>query len=411
MKKLHHNKALNCRFCGADTFEILDLGKLPLANTLLSDETSTVNTYPTVVNICSECSTSQLNYCADLDVLYKEYAYITPKSPTLTKHYQTIIDHLIAEHSLDESANVLEIGSNIGRFLKHLKPYVSSIVGVDPARNIVEMANKEGVPTQCDFFNAEIAADIVNQSGKMDMIVSRHCFAHNEEPWLMLEGVDELLSDDGIFVIENAYFPDTVEFMEFDQVYHEHMYYYNLRAIQQISQKYGFKLIDCLHSSIHGGTMLYIVKRKDAKGELSKTALQYLEYEKDMHQASYYERFITGIQQNVCDIQATIRDLSACGKSISVYGASAKSATLLNFLGIDSSMISHAVDSSITKQGKYIPLTGIKIISEEQQSQLNPPDYYLLTIWNYKDEIIRKVRESGNTKTRFIIPHPVLEII
>ncbi len=411
VKNIHHNKDLACRFCGAETFEILDFGNLPLANTLLSDKSIPVDTYPTVVNICSDCSTAQLNYCTDLDVLYKEYAYITPQSPMLTEHYQTIIKHLINQHGLEKSANVLEIGSNIGRFLKHLKPYVNSMIGVDPAQNIVKMANQEGIPTRCDYFDSESATDIKKQSGEKNLIVSRHCFAHNEEPWEMLEGVDQLLTDEGIFVIENAYFPDTVELMEFDQIYHEHMYYYNLRAIQKITSKFGFKLIDCLHSDIHGGTMLYVIKRQSAQGELSKTALQYLEYEKDMHLVNYYEKFITGIQKSILEIQNTIKRIKSEGKSISVYGASAKSATLLNFLGIDSSMISYAVDSSITKQGKYIPLTGIKIISEEQQAQLIPPDYYLLTIWNYKDEIIQKVRESGNTTSRFIIPHPTLEIV
>lgn len=411
MKNIHHNKDLSCRFCGAETFEILDFGNLPLANTLPSDKSVVVDTYPTVVNICSSCSTAQLNYCTDLDVLYKEYAYITPQSPMLTEHYQTIINHLVDQHSLEKSANVLEIGSNIGHFLKHLKPYVKSILGVDPAQNIVKMANQDGIPTRCDYFDSSSAEDIEKLSGVKDLIVSRHCFAHNEEPWKMLEGVDKLLGDEGVFVIENAYFPDTVKLMEFDQVYHEHMYYYNLRAIQQITRKFGFKLIDCLHSDIHGGTMLYVIKRQSAQGEISKMALQYLEFEKDMHQMNYYEKFITGIQKNIIEIQNTINNILSQGKSISVYGASAKSATLLNFLGVDSSMISYAVDSSITKQGRYIPLTGIKIISEEQQAQMNTPDYYLLTIWNYKDEIIKKVRESGNLTSRFIIPHPTLEIV
>jgi hypothetical protein len=224
--------------------------------------------------------------------------------------------------------------------------------------------------------------------------------------------VAELLSPDGVFVIENAYFPDTVNKREFDQIYHEHMYYYNLRAIQQISDKYGFKLIDCLHSDVHGGTMLYIVKRAGAKGSayLSQKALQYLELEKNAHRKQYYNAFVLSIQQNKKQLQRLLQQLKCMGKTIHVYGASAKSVTLLNYFGINSVLVPYAVDSTVTKHGKYIPLTHIKILSEED-AKLDPPDYYLLTIWNYKHEIIEKVRQSGNYKTQFIIPHPEVEVI
>ncbi len=414
--KIANKNNNQCRFCGNETFELIDLGCLPLANALVTSPSDPVATYPTVLHICSSCSTAQLSHCADKEVLYNDYVYVTPESPMLTRHYSKIVNFLKKKYYLGEATNVLEIGSNIGRFLQHIEADANSVIGVDPAKNIASMAIEAGIPTVNKFFNSETAKQIAGDHHKMDLIVARHCFAHNEKPWEILEGVAELLTSNGVFLIENAYFPDTVERREFDQIYHEHMYYYNLRAIQQVSKKYGFKLIDCLHSSVHGGTMLYIVKREGRKGgknrraALSESALQYLELEKDAHKSYYYAAFMASIQKNKHRVKAVIKQLQLEGKTIHAYGASAKAVTLLSYFNIDSSMIPYVVDSTVIKQGKYLPLTQIKIISEEE-AELDPPDYYLLTIWNYKSEIIKKVRQTGNKETQFIIPHPQVEVI
>ena len=408
MRNKEQTNLLACRFCGAKTFEVINLGRLPLANSL-SSERSPVDTFPTVLHVCSCCATAQLSHCIDLDVLYKNYVYITPESSTLSAHYKMIIEYLFSEKYLCSSAKVLEIGSNIGRFLKHLEPFVQSVTGIDPAENISNMANERGITTLCAYFNADTATRIASNH-RMDLIIARHCFAHNEKPWSMLQGVAECLTTEGVFVIENAYFPDTVARGEFDQIYHEHMYYYSARSIHQVAQQFGFKLVDCLHCDIHGGSMLYFVKRAEAEGELSARADYFLSREKEMHLPEYYTAFIQRIQVNKVSLLNMIQQIKDQGKTIYAYGASAKSTTLLNYFGIDATLIPYVVDSTITKVGKYIPMTQIKIISEEE-ANIHQPDYYLLTIWNYKDEIIKKVRQSGNHKSRFIIPHPVLEIV
>ncbi len=407
-----------CRFCGNKTFEVLDLGNLPLANSLMtspsgSSDGESVDTFPTALHVCSTCSTAQLSYCTDLNVLYKDYVYITPDSTMLSEHYQSVINYLVTKQFVTQATRMLEIGSNIGRFLAHCEPHVNSILGVDPADNITHLAIEAGVPTVNDFFNKASSTRIAEQYGKVDFIAARHCFAHNEKPWEMLEGVDELLTEEGVFVIENAYFPDTIEKGEFDQIYHEHMYYYNLRAIQQVSKQYGFKLIDCMHSDVHGGTMLYIVVREGsnrAKADVSESVKHYLKLEENAHLISYYTSFVDGIESNKLLLKQLLEQLQAEGKIIHAYGASAKSVTLLHYFGIDASLIPYVVDSTITKHGKYLPLTEIMVISEEQ-AQLEPADYYLLTIWNYKDEIIKKVRESGNQTSQFILPHPYIQVV
>jgi len=399
-----------CRVCGGEPFMLLDLGLQPFANALIERPEEDVSTYPLALMICRQCSTAQLSYCADDKVLYKNYLYITPDSRELRQHYQQMVDFLAAQQHIHSGSRVLEIGSNIGRLLEFLKPRVASILGVDPAANICQMANAKGILTVPEFFNAKTARRLCQERGPQDLVIARHCFAHNEKPWLMLEGVSEVLTEQGTLVIENAYFLDTIRRFEFDQVYHEHMYYYTLRSISAMVEKSGFRLVDIMPSRIHGGSMVYVIKRSDAAGIPSQEVREYLAQEARLHEEDYYSDFVRQIVENKKFLIQTLNQFKAEGKTIHAYGASAKSTTLLNYFGIDRRLIPCVVDSTVTKQGKYIPLANIRIISEEQAAQ-DWPDYYLLTIWNYKDEIIRKVRSWGNHRTRFIIPHPNVEVI
>ena len=156
--------------------------------------------------------------------------------------------------------------------------------------------------------------------------------------------------------------------------------------------------------------MLYVARLKTTKPVVNPRVREYLKKEKSMHKKEFYDDFISHIQENKHKLTQLLEALTSTGSTIHAYGASAKSATLFNYCGIHDDIVPYVVDSTITKQGKYIPLVNIKIISEEE-GRKNPPDYYLLTIWNYKDEIIRKVRSWGNTKTKFILPHPEVKIV
>ena len=233
-----------CRICKGKTFLLLNLRHHPFANALVNSTLEPVKIYPLALLICRQCSAAQLSYCADDKELYGNYNYITPDSGELRAHYGRIASFLRENGYLPATADVLEIGSNIGRFLEFIKPQVRSVLGVDPARNIAEMAVRNGIPTVNDFFNSASAKKILEQEGKKDLIIARHCFAHNEKPWLMLDGARALLGPRGVLAIENAYFLDTVARGEFDQIYHEHMYYYNLRSILAMLNQHGFELVD-----------------------------------------------------------------------------------------------------------------------------------------------------------------------
>jgi hypothetical protein len=401
---------VRCRICGSETFTPVDLGMHPFANGLVESPNQSVERYPLALNVCSRCSAAQLSYCADDQELYEDYIFMTPNSTALRQHYISLYNFLEENGYLARPIDVLEIGSNVGYFLETIRSQARSVLGVDPALNIARIANERGIPTMPAFFNTDSAEIILRNEGKKNLLIARHVFAHNENPWHMLDGVRKLMTGNGTFVIENAYLPDTIRKHEFDQIYHEHMYYYNIRAIQEIVQKGGMRLIDVMHANVHGGSMAYIVKWASAYEQPTERLREYLAQETLMHTPQYYEDFRQQLRRNRSELRALIRGLRAEGKTIHAYGASAKSTTLFNYFGITSEEIPVVVDSTPTKIGKYIPGANIRIISENE-ARNNRPDYYLLTIWNYKNEIVRKVRSWGDTQSQFILPHPKVEVV
>ena len=403
---------MTCRICFCnEAVEVLDLGSTPLANALVDNMPREAQTYPLSIEWCPQCLNIQLSHCVSSEDLYKNYFYITPKSGSLQKHYSHLLKFLQENRYLNKNTHLLEIGSNSGELLQFFQSSVASVLGVDPAENIAEIANSRGIPTEADFFNASSAKSLSKKVGLQDLIIARHCFAHNENPSEMVEGVCEILSDNGYFVIENAYAVDTVEQNEFDQIYHEHMYYYSLHSLDALLKRNGFSLVDAMTSHIHGGSFVAVAK-KISDRELHKSdGLQcLLERECDVLNLSGVMEFADRSLRIIKGLREVITEISSQGKIIYSYGATAKGNTLLNVCGLDHNQIKYCVDSTDIKQGKYLPGSEIEIISEEFCYE-NPPDYFLLTAWNYAEEIIKKFAEQSSAPVTFIVPFPKIRYI
>ena len=401
---------MNCRICNNKTETILDLGSTPPANSLLDSPDKIINSYPLNLEYCPKCSNLQLRDCLDSKDLYKDYFYITPDSTTLSDHYEYLTSFLIKKKYLNKESNVLEVGSNIGNYLKFLRPHVNEILGVDPAKNIVEMANKRGIKTICEFFGKKVSEKIKNNLGELNCIVARHCFAHNSSPHDLLQGAKELLVDDGVLVIENAYALNTLENNEFDQIYHEHMFYYSIQSMSKALEINGLKLVDVLISLVHGGSIIFVATHKKSNMVVSNSVKTHLEYEILKLNKETLKKFASNAFNLKKELKKTIQNANKKGELIYTYGATAKGNTLLNFVGLTNKEINYCVDSTNIKQGKYLPGSKIKIVNEDF-SRLNPPSHFLLTAWNYKDEIINKVRKMGNLDSTFIIPFPNLHMV
>jgi len=389
---------------------VLDLGESPPANTLLDSPDQELTSFPLVLELCEACGNLQLRDCLDAAELYRHYLYVTPDSAMLRKHYEQLHAELTERGYLGADSFVLEAGSNAGLLLQYFKPRTRKVLGIDPAVNICALARQSGIDTVCDFFNTESAARILQSHGVPDLVIARHCMAHNADPHVMVAAAARLLRDSGWLVIENAYGLDTVEKNEFDQIYHEHMFYFTVRSMQKLLNLNGMHLVDVMLSAIHGGTIVFVGKKQCAGDQVAASVAQNAKREAEAFTTAAFERFAASALETRAGLPVLVRDLRAAGKTIATYGATAKGNTLLNYVGLTYKDISYCADSTPMKQGKYLPKSRIPVVSEEEASK-TPPDYYLLTAWNYRDEIIAKVRNSGNLHTQFIMPVPHVHVL
>ncbi|HLI94968.1 MAG TPA: methyltransferase domain-containing protein [Candidatus Baltobacteraceae bacterium] len=409
LSAIHDSAVGRCRLCGSTAKTLLDLGSMPPANWLMSTHIQAIREFPLVLEKC-DCGNFQLGYCLDAEDLYTHYNYATPNSPSLSEHYSRLIRHLEQNGYLTPDSNVVEIGSNVGRFLAALRPRVKSVLGIDPARNIAEIANRNGIRTLVEFFDRRVARDVARVEGTADLVVARHCLAHNRDPYEILDGIIELLAPDGALLIENAYAMSTLQQNEFDQIYHEHMFYFTLHAVRTMLERRGLALVDVMFSDIHGGSIACVAKRSMSNAAITSRIAAELWRERELLDYGLAQRFVDGTASIQAQLKSTIGDLRDRGCVIYAYGATAKGATLMNSIGLTSRDISYCADSTPIKQGKFIPKCGIEIVSEEW-AFANPPDVFLLTAWNYKNELIAKARAAGLERVRFIVPVPDVTIV
>jgi SAM-dependent methyltransferase len=400
---------MSCRICTAATSEVLDLGSMPPANWLKSSPDEHQESFPLVLEWCETCGNVQLRDTLQPEVLYRDYLYVTPRSSMLDRHYDFLIAYLEANGYLNSGAFVVEAGSNAGHFLERIQPRVARVLGVDPAERIAAMANEAGVPTRPEFFDERIAAQIIQDGGCADLVVARHCLAHNPSPHEMVSAAASLLSDEGHFLIENAYALNTLENVEFDQIYHEHMFYFSIRSMQTLLELHGMRLVDVLMSLVHGGSIIFIAQ-KGLSGPIRPSVSHYEPRESHFLNRRAFAEFAERTAEVRDRLGELICGLVADGRSVYTYGATAKGNTLLNYVGLTRDEISYCVDNTPIKQGRFLPMSNIEIVSEERAGA-EPPDYYLLTAWNYQDEIIGKVRAAGNYQTQFVVPIPFVRIV
>jgi len=400
---------MTCRICQGETRTVLDLGDMPLANKLKPTPDTPEKRFPLAVEFCAGCGNLQLSYCVDAADLYDDYLYVTPSSPSLEAHSVNLIYHMQAQGYLPEDAFLLEFGSNIGHFLKYAQTRVGRVLGIDPAKAIVEMANARGVPTTCDYFGPAVAQATVAAHGRAAAVVGRHCAAHNADPHALVTGARLALGPRGVFVMENAYGLNTILNGEIGQIYHEHMYYYTARSVQRLFAENGLELIDLLPTDIHGGSMVFFGALPGTRPVRSIVGAT-IARETAILSDALLDLLPATLTRWKTETRALLDRFRETGRSVWMYGGSAKAATFINAVGIGADDIAFCADSTEEKIGRFLPGTGIEIRPEAEAIAARP-DYYLVTAWNYRNELIQKVRAGGNTHSGFAVPFPEVQII
>jgi SAM-dependent methyltransferase len=402
-----------CRACGESELKmILPLGSTPLANALLTDEQldEPEETFPLELAFCPGCSLVQITETVPPEKLFREYFYLSSFSDTMLRHAQTIAGQLIKSRSLGEDSLVMEVASNDGYLLQFYKRANVPVLGIEPAVNIARIAEEErGIPTVCDFFGAELARKLAMEGKRADVIHANNVLAHVGDLNGVVEGFARLLKPEGVAVIEAPYVKEMIDRAEFDTIYHEHLCYFSLTALDRLFRRHGLIINDVELLPIHGGTLRIYAGRND---EQSVAVRQLLAEEAawGVDREEFYQGFGEKVERLRRELLALLGKLKAEGKRIAVYGASAKGSTLLNYFGIGRETLDFVVDRSTIKQGYYTPGTHLKIHAPEKLLA-EMPDYVLLLTWNFAEEILEQQHEYVERGGRFIIPIPEVRVV
>jgi len=399
-----------CSTCQSPVEEVINIGDSPPANNFINNLDEEARSFPLIVDYCNNCHGIQLRHCLEMDELFSNYSYMTPDAKSLNDQYKKIISYLKESKILHSEMQCLEIGSNTGRFLKELLPDVKAVLGVEPAENIVDIAQANGVNTICKFFSERVGKEIYKEYGNFDIVFARHMFAHNPDPQELIKGANNVLRSKGYFLIENAYAIDTFLHGEIDQIYHEHMFYFSLQSIKNLMDLHGFYLMDFLTTDVHGGSLVYIFSN-DPNELPAKKVIESLAYEQSLFKEKQifqiFNERITALKNNV---KSELEQASAKDQKIIAYGAPAKAFTMFTYLKLNCDQISFCIDTTETKIGKIFPIFNIPILSETELAN-QEYDTVLICAWNYQEEILLKSKKLFKKGTKLIFPLPEFKVV
>jgi 2-polyprenyl-3-methyl-5-hydroxy-6-metoxy-1,4-benzoquinol methylase len=413
MNKITEKKI--CRVCKSKKLSVVfDFGPTPLANSFITKKylEKEEEYFPLKVVFCNSCTFLQLAHVVNPQILFDKYVYFSSTSNVFIDHFEKLASKLTKELNLDKNSFIVDIGSNDGILLKPFKSRNIKILGIEPARNIADIANKQKIKTICSYFSTKIAKEIKNKFDNADIITATNVFAHIDNLDEIIRGVKILIKENGLFIIEVPYLIDFIEKFYFDLVYHEHLSYWRVETMKRLFLKYDMNIIRAERVNVHGGSLrLYISKNKNhILKDNSVESLIKLENKYKLNSINTYLNYYLVIQKKKLNILNLLYKLKLKGKSIAGYGAPAKGNTLINYFNIDSTIIDFIIDDSPWKQGLYTPGKRIKV---ENFDYLNKQqvDYLLIFAWNFSQSIINKNNKFINKGGKFIIPLPEVKII
>lgn len=405
-----------CRFCGKPLIDsFVDLGMSPLSNSYIKTQNlyKKENFYPLHAYVCTECFLVQLEEFETPKVIFNDYAYFSSYSNSWLVHSRKYADMMISKFNFNSQSQVIEIASNDGYLLQYFKDNIIKVLGIEPAKNVAEVAIKKGIPTITEFFGQELAEKLVSKGNKADLLIGNNVLAHVPDLNDFVAGMKIILKPQGIITMEFPHLLKLMQQNQFDTIYHEHFSYFSFISTQQILFKHGLTIFDVEEINTHGGSLRIFVKHvSDNSKKVSKNVEQLLDKEKKygLNCIITYKNFKQKVEKSKRNILKFFIQAKEKDKTIVGYGAPAKGNTLLNYCGIGRDFFDYTVDRNFFKQGSYLPGTHIPIFSPDKIKETRP-DYVVILPWNIKEEIMEQMAYIKEWGGKFIVLIPEVEVL
>lgn len=403
------NKYSNITKCpitdSSEGVKYFDLGNIPLVNNLCSsrEESLTAERFPLDINYYPNSGESSLSIAINSKLLFSKYLFKSEVNKPYYPHCQKMFYYIQNYINLYDGVKIIDIGGNDGSLLdafRSVSNYKLQLLNIDPSENLSTLSLDKNIPTKTAFFNHTIAEEI---NEKVEVIVSTNVFQHLKDINSFAKGVSLLLKDEGIWVLEFPYWIHDMQTNQFDQIYHEHVYYHSIRPMKMMMEKHGMKINNITKQKIHGGTLRLIISKESSKHTIDNTVDNYLQSE-EKYDLDYHLNWGNNIQNHINESSKFIKKLKEEGKTIFGFGAAAKGCVYLNAMGITNKEINYIIDDTDLKQNKYIPGTGIQVVSRNILLE-ETPDYILILPHNFLDFILKSLHLEYKGKFITLIPN------
>ena len=394
----------------------MDLGDVALAGAFVTpDQFAAEPRFPLRVHVCVACCALQLLEIVDPQVLFGNYFYFSSAIDSLREHFRDYASEVVARFLNPERATAVEIGCNDGILLKPLADHqVRKVVGVDPATNIVNAIDDARITVVNAYFSSDTARRIRDAHGAADLVAANNVYAHIPEINDVTRGISELLSADGVFVFEVHYLGSVIDGLQYDMIYHEHLYYYSLLALDAHLARHDLVVFDLRRIPIHGGSIRYYACKSSSRHARAVTNrvkhLRHEELELGYNRVETFERFAREIALRKDTLMELMQRVRQAGRTVAGYGASGRANTIIQYCGITGDHVQYMIDDAPAKWGYYTPGSHLEIRSREALVSARP-DYLLVFAWGYLNEIAAKCKDYLDAGGKLVTPLPEVRMM
>jgi hypothetical protein len=403
----------SCQVCGHAPLDyVLSLGYMPPVNQMVpvGQVPRQLPWFPTTLLHCRNCELVQLGLAVDPVIIFPpEYPYTSGTTKLLRDNFADLQRESAAMLGLSDQDLVVDIGSNDGTLLSNFQKGGQRVLGIEPT-DVGDLANQRGIPTIKRYFGTEVAREVKREYGPASMVTAANCFAHIEDVHAIVDGVVEMLKDDGVFVTESHYLIPLLETLQYDTIYHEHLRYYSLTSLKHLFEMHGLEVFHARPIPSHGGSIRVYAARHGAHTVQDGVRRMLAAEPRGEAMAKRLATFRHDVILSKLRLLAMLRDLKEKGARVAGISAPSRASTLVNYVGLDEGLIDYVCEiAGSLKIGKCMPGTQIPVV-DEAKLYSDQPNCAVIFSWHIADELAPKLKAKG-FRGQLITPLPVPRVL